>query len=48
MITSLIELPNFGHMTTSTTEFDSHDKILMVRLWAKIMTPYHYFKIALF
>ena len=33
MITSLIEmleLPNFGHMTTSTIQFDSLDKILLV------------------
>ena len=31
MITSLIEmleLPNFGHMTTSTIYFESRDKIL--------------------
>ena len=33
MITSLIEmleLPNFGHITISTTQFDSRDNILLV------------------
>ena len=33
MITSLmemLELPNFGHMNTSTIEFDLPDKILFV------------------
>ena len=41
MITSLIEmleLPNFGHMTTSTILFESRDKILLVKLWTEIMT----------
>ena len=41
MITSLIEmleLPNFGHMTTSTILFQSRDKILLVKLWTEIMT----------
>ena len=31
MITSfmkILELPNFGHMNTSSIEFESHDKIL--------------------
>ena len=28
----ILELPNFGHMTTSTIEFDSYDKILLVTL----------------
>ena len=38
MITSLIEMlepPNFGHMTTCTIEFESHDKILLVTSWTK-------------
>ena len=33
MITSVVdvlELPNFGHMNTSTLQFDSRDKILLV------------------
>ena len=33
MVTSLVEmleLPNFGHVTTSTIEFDSRDKVLLV------------------
>ena len=41
MITSLIEileLPNFGHMTISTTQFESRDKILFVTSWSEIMT----------
>ena len=41
VITSLIEtleLPNFGHITTSTIKFDSCDKILLVTSWIEIMT----------
>ena len=41
MITSLIEileLPNFGHMTTSTILFESFHKISLVTSWAEIMT----------
>ena len=41
MITSLIEmldLSNFGHMTTSTKQFDSRDKVLSVTSWTEIMT----------
>ena len=49
MITSFIEmleLPGFGHMTTSTIQFDSRDKILLMTSWTQIMTPYDlYFKI---
>ena len=40
MITSLIvmlELPNFGHMTTFTVWFESHGKILLVASWTEIM-----------
>ena len=35
MVTSVIkmlELPNFGHMTTSIIQFESRD-------WPKVMTP---------
>ena len=41
MITSLIELlelSNFDHMTTSTTKYESPDKILLMTSWAEIMT----------
>ena len=41
MITSLIqmlELPNFGHMTTSTIKFGLYDKILMVTSQTEYMT----------
>ena len=34
----MLELPSFGHMTTSATKFESHDKILMVTSWTEIMT----------
>ena len=47
MITSLIEmleLPNFGHMTTSATEFESRNKILLVTSWTKIMTSWPLFQ----
>ena len=42
MINSLIEileLPNFGHMTTSTISFEPCDKILLETSWTGIMTP---------
>ena len=41
MITPLmqmLELPNFGHMTTPTIQFKSRDKILLVTSWTEIMT----------
>ena len=41
MITSLIkmlELPNFGHMITSTIQFESRDKILLVTSQTEVMT----------
>ena len=41
MITSLAEmlkLPKFGHMTTFTLQFESHDKIVLVTSWAEIIT----------
>ena len=46
MITSLIvmlELPNFGHMTTFTIWFQSRDNSLLVASWTEILTsqPLH-------
>ena len=41
MITSFIEmleLPNFGHMTSSTVRFDSRNKIYLATAWTGIMT----------
>ena len=41
MITSLIEmleLRNFGHMATSTIQFESRYKILLVKSWTEAMT----------
>ena len=41
MIASLIEtleLPNFGHMITSTMSFESGDKILLMTSWSEVMT----------
>ena len=41
MITSLkeiLELPNFGHMTTPTIQFQSRDKILLGTSWTETMT----------
>ena len=41
MITSLIEMPellNFGHMTTSTIQFESRDQNFLVALWTGVMT----------
>ena len=41
MITSLIQmlqLPNFGHMTTSTLQFESREKILLVTSLTEIET----------
>ena len=40
-MTSLIdvlELPNFGYMTTFAMLFESHDTILLVTPWVQIMT----------
>ena len=51
MITSLIEvldLPNFGHMTTSKIQFEARDKTLLVIPWAEIISHNSYFKILLF
>ena len=41
MITSLIEiidLANFGDMTSSTIKFESRDKILLVTSWTENVT----------
>ena len=34
----MLELPNFFHMTTSTIQFGSRDKTLLVMLLAEIMS----------
>ena len=34
----MLELPNFGHMNTSTMQFESRDKILLVTSSTEIMT----------
>ena len=34
----MLQLPNFGHMTTSIIQFESRDKILLVTSWREIMT----------
>ena len=36
----MLELPNFGHMTTFTIYLESHDKILLVTSWTEAMTSY--------
>ena len=40
IITSLAEmlkLPKYGHMTTFTLQFESHDKIVLLTSWAEII-----------
>ena len=37
-LTEMLELTNFGHMTTFTLQFEPHDKILLVMSWTEIMT----------
>ena len=40
MITSpieMVELPNFGHMTTFTTQSEPRDKILLITSWVGTM-----------
>ena len=32
-LVEMIELPNFGHMTTSTIQSESRDKILLMTSW---------------
>ena len=47
MITSFIEilqLPSFGHMSTSTIQFGSCDKILLLTSWTEIVTTYSFFQ----
>ena len=34
----MLDLLNFGHMTTSTMQFESFDKTLLVTSWAEVMT----------
>ena len=34
----MLQLPNFGHMNTSTTKFESRDKTLLVRSSTEIIT----------
>ena len=34
----MLELPNFGHMTTSKKSFESIHKILLAMPWIEIMT----------
>ena len=31
----MLVLPNFGHMNTSTIEFEPRDKILLMRTWTE-------------
>ena len=38
----MLELPNFGHMTTSTIQFESRDEILLVT--SCFFFKYIYFK----
>ena len=40
----MLELTNFGHMTTSTKQFESRDNFLLVTIWAKIITSLHLFQ----
>ena len=40
----MLELPNFGHMITSTISFESRDKTLFVTSQSGIMTPYPLFR----
>ena len=34
----MLQLPNFGHMTTSIISFESRDKNMLVESWTGIMT----------
>ena len=40
----MLELPNFGHVTTSTIQFESRDKIWLVMPLTEIMTLYFLFQ----
>ena len=33
----MLELPYFGHMSTSTISFESRDKIVLVTSWTEIV-----------
>ena len=35
----MLELRNFGHVSTSTIQFDSRYKTLLVTSWNEVMTP---------
>ena len=35
----MLELPDLGHMITSTIWLDSPEKILLVTSWAEVMMP---------
>ena len=39
-LTEMLQLPNFGHMNTSTIKSESSDEILLVTPSTEIMTPY--------
>ena len=39
----MIELPNFGYMNTSTTQFKSLHKFFLVTPWTKTMTSQTFF-----
>ena len=43
-VTVMLELPNFGHMTTFKLLFESRNKIGLVTSWAKIMTSQPFLK----
>ena len=34
----MLELPNVGHVITSTIKFESRDNILLVTSWTKFIT----------
>ena len=44
-LTEMLELLNFVYMTTSTIWFESRDKMLLVTLWANVMTSLPLFQI---
>ena len=35
----MLKLPSFGHMTTSTMQFESRDKILLLTSSTNVMAP---------
>ena len=40
----MLQLPNFGHMTTCTKQFESYDKKFLVTSWKEILAPYFSFQ----